>query len=224
MKKRNKLIIIGYLFIFCGIIVITFPYILQKINQLDANEKVASYDKSVEKLNDEDIRNKINEANEYNINLCNNGTLGISLENIFEIKNNNKLKILGYIIIPKIHTNLPIYEGTGRNVLLKGIGHLENTSIPVGGKNTHSVLAGHTGLARAVMFDNLDKLEIGDVFYIKSLNLNLEYKVEEKNTILPEEVDKLSIRQGQDLVTLVTCIPRHVNTHRLLVTGVRNNY
>ncbi len=224
MKKKSKLIIIGYLFIFCGIIVITFPYVLQKINQLDAKGRAESYDKNVEELNEEDIKNKINEANEYNINIYNNGTLGISLENIFDIKNNNKLKILGYIIIPKIHVNLPIYEGTGKNVLLKGIGHLENTSIPIGGKNTHSVLAGHTGLARAVMFDNLNKLEIGDIFYIKSLNLKLEYKVQEKNTILPNEIDKLSIKEGQDLVTLVTCIPKHVNTHRLLVTGVRNNY
>ena len=129
--------------------------------------------------------------------------------------------VMARIVIPSIHVSLPIYHGTDSRTLTEGVGHLFGTSLPVGGPSTHSVLTGHTGLSTATMFDNLNLLKKGDVFYVSSLGQTLKYEVNDITVVKPEETDSLRKVPGRDLVTLITCTPYGVNSHRLLVTGER---
>ena len=130
-------------------------------------------------------------------------------------------EVMSQIVIPKIHTDLPIYHGTTPDILQKGVGHLFGTSLPVGGAGTHAVLTGHTGLGSATLFDHLTELEKGDVFYVNTAGRSMKYKVTDIRVVLPEETDSLRKVPGEDLVTLITCTPYGINTHRLLVTGTR---
>ena len=131
---------------------------------------------------------------------------------------------MGYVEIPKIQVHLPIYHGTDAEVLDRGVGHLLGSSLPVGGKNTHTILSGHSGMASQKMFTDLEQLTQGDVFYLNVLNETLAYRVIQISTVLPYETELLSIVPGADLCTLVTCTPYGVNTHRLLVRGSRIPY
>ena len=131
---------------------------------------------------------------------------------------------IGFIEIPKIDVYLPIYSGTNEDVLQKGVGHLAESSYPIGGTSTHSVLTGHRGLPSAVLFTDLDKLEEGDVFYLHVLDEVLAYKVDQIKVVLPEETQDIGIVEGKDYCTLVTCTPYAINTHRLLVRGERAEY
>ena len=131
---------------------------------------------------------------------------------------------MGYVEIPKIQVNLPIYHGTDAEVLDRGVGHLLGSSLPVGGKNTHTILSGHSGMASQKMFTDLEQLSPGDIFYLNVLKETLAYQVTEINTVLPYETDLLGIVPGEDLCTLVTCTPYGINTHRLLVRGSRIPY
>ena len=128
---------------------------------------------------------------------------------------------MGYVEIPKIQVNLPIYHGTDAEVLDRGVGHLLGSSLPVGGESTHTILSDHSGMASQKMFTDLEQLTQGDVFYLNVLNETLAYQVTEINTVLPYETDLLGIVPGEDLCTLVTCTPYGINTHRLLVRGRR---
>ena len=132
--------------------------------------------------------------------------------------------IMGYIEIPLISVNLPIYHGTDSGTLDAGVGHLIGSSVPVGGETTHSVLTAHSGMASQKLFSDLDKLEYGDIFYVKVLGQSLAYQVDQINTVLPHDTTFLGIEEGADLCTLVTCTPFAVNTHRLLVRGARIDY
>ena len=132
--------------------------------------------------------------------------------------------VMGYIEIPKIDVSLPIYHGVGNEALKKGAGHIEGTSLPIGGEGTHAVLSGHRGLPGRKLFTDLDLIEVGDQFYLKVLNDTLAYEVDQILTVLPHETSDLNLVPGEDLVTLVTCTPYGVNTHRLLVRGHRVDY
>ena len=129
--------------------------------------------------------------------------------------------VMARIVIPSIHVSLPVYHGTDSRTLAEGVGHLFGTSLPIGGPSTHAVLTGHTGLSTATMFDNLNQLKKGDVFYVSSLGQTLKYEVNDITVVKPEETDSLRKVPGRDLVTLITCTPYGVNSHRLLVTGER---
>lgn len=131
---------------------------------------------------------------------------------------------MGYVHIPKLAVTLPIYHGTEEETLERGVGHLIGSSLPVGGSSTHTILTGHSGLASQKMFSDLDKLAIGDTFYLETLNEVLAYEVDQINTVLPHDTTYLGLEEGQDLCTLVTCTPFGVNTHRLLVRGHRIPY
>ena len=141
-----------------------------------------------------------------------------------QLLNPNGDEVMGSIIIPKINENLAIYHGLGKEALENGVGHCEGTSLPIGGEGTHAVLAAHRGLPSAKLFTDLDQLETGDVFYIKVLDETLAYQVDQIKTVLPDETEDLAIVPGQDYVTLITCTPYGVNTHRLLVRGTRIPY
>ena len=129
--------------------------------------------------------------------------------------------VMAWIVIPSIHVSLPVYHGTETRTLADGVGHLFGTSLPIGGPSTHAVLTGHTGLSTATMFDNLTQDKKGDAFYVSSLGQTLKYEVVEIAVVKPEETDSLRKVPGRDLMTLITCTPYGVNSHRLLVTGER---
>lgn len=132
--------------------------------------------------------------------------------------------VMGTVEIPAIDVSLPIYHGTSESVLEKGVGHLHGTSLPVGGESTHTVLTGHTGLSKAKLFTDLTEMEEGDIFFLHVMGENLAYEVDQIKVVLPSELDDLKIVPGEDYCTLVTCTPYGVNSHRLLVRGVRTDY
>ena len=140
------------------------------------------------------------------------------------ILNINENGMMGYLNIPKIDIKVPIYHGTSNEVLQKGVGHLEGSSFPVGGESTHSVLSAHSGLPSARLFTDLNQLKVGDMFYIYILDQVFAYKVDQVLVVEPADVDALDLQKGEDYVTLVTCTPYAVNTHRLLVRGTRVEY
>ena len=148
----------------------------------------------------------------------------ITPESYWDLLNVDSAGMMGYIEIPKLNTTIPIYHGTSEAVLQVGVGHLQNTSLPVGGESTHAALSGHRGLPTRSLFTDLDQMEVGDRFYIKVLNETLCYTVDQILTVLPHEMDALAIEEGKDYVTLITCTPYGINSHRLLVRGVRTPY
>ena len=186
------------------------------------------YDKAVEQLDTMELIAEKERAVAYNKTLQ-SGTdntfsreaLAEAEESYWHLLNVRGDGIMGYIQIPKIGVELPIYHGTAEETLDKGVGHLLGTSLPVGGIGTHSVLTGHSGLAGTRMFSDLDQLKIGDVFYARVLDETHAYMVLDINTVLPEDTSKLEIDPQRESVTLVTCTPFGVNTHRLLVRGER---
>ena len=141
-----------------------------------------------------------------------------------DLLNLNGDGMMGYIIIPKMNVELPVYHGTEEKVLQVGVGHLSETSLPVGGESTHAALSGHRGLPSAKLFTDLDQMEEGDQFYIKILGETLAYEVHSIETVLPTETESLAIQPGEDLVTLITCTPYGINSHRLLVHAHRIPY
>ena len=148
----------------------------------------------------------------------------VTPENYWDLLNLNAAGMMAYITIPCLDTTIPIYHGTEEAVLQVGVGHLQNTSLPVGGESTHAALSGHRGLPTASLFTDLDQMQMGDQFYIKVLDRTLAYEVDQILTVLPTEMDALAIEPGQDYVTLITCTPYGINSHRLLVRGHRVPY
>lgn len=232
MKKIVKVLRgMGYLIAFS---LILYPVVSNYVNQLHSTTIATDYEQEVSHLS-EDLENEmIEQAREYNKSLIGissfidpfSDTEGIQTED--DVYNNllkiDDTKMMGYIDIPKIDIVLPVYHGTSESVLQSGVGHLKNTSLPVGGKSSHAVVSGHRGLANAKIFTDLNKMELGDVFYIKILHHTFAYQVDQILTVLPSETDALQIEKGKDYVTLVTCTPYAVNTHRLLVRGTRIPY
>ena len=221
----------GYLIAFS---LILYPVVSNYVNQLHSTTIATDYEQEVSHLSENLENEMIEQAREYNKSLIGissfidpfSDTEGIQTED--DVYNNllkiDDTKMMGYIDIPKIDIVLPIYHGTSESVLQSGVGHLPNTSLPVGGESSHAVLSGHRGLANAKIFTDLNKMEIGDVFYIKILHHTFAYQVDQILTVLPSETDALQIEKGKDYVTLVTCTPYAVNTHRLLVRGTRIPY
>lgn len=232
MKKIVKVFRgVGYLIAFS---LILYPVVSNYVNQLHSTTIATDYEQEVSHLSENLENEMIEQAREYNKSLIGissfidpfSDTEGIQTED--DVYNNllkiDDTKMMGYIDIPKIDIVLPIYHGTSESVLQSGVGHLPNTSLPVGGESSHAVLSGHRGLANAKIFTDLNKMEIGDVFYIKILHHTFAYQVDQILTVLPSETDALQIEKGKDYVTLVTCTPYAVNTHRLLVRGTRIPY
>ena len=223
MRKKN--ILSGIMFLI-GIVLILYPFIISYITEKDQAKVITDYQSEVEVLTQSQKDEKIKNAEKYNNELSKDIQVDVSLDKTEE-ENKDYLNMLdigntmGYISIPKIKVELPIYHGTSDIVLKNGVGHLEGTSLPIGGKNTHCVLAGHTGLASGKIFDNIDKLEFGDIFYIKVLDKTLEYKVVNIVKVAPNDTEAIKLDPEKDYVTLVTCTPRLINSHRLLVRGER---
>ena len=218
-----------------AVMLVLYPFISNLIFETSADSKVAALQAEAEKQSENYIyENEIKRARQYNRQLS---EAKIRLTDPFDIKagegsesdydsllNMTQDGIMGYIEIPSADISLPVYHGASSDSLSKGAGHLEGTSLPVGGKNTHAVITGHTGLSGAKMFSDLQETEEGDVFFLCIMGKTYAYKIVSKKTVEPSELEELYIAEGKDLCTLVTCTPYGINTHRLLVKGERTDY
>ena len=229
MKKKGILLnAILILILLAGLSLLLYPTFSELWNSTRQSQAIAGYEKQVSSMDQEDYDKLWKMAEEYNQSLSDRTTFYAldeeqrkEYEQLLNVSGNG---IMAYIEIPKIECSLPIYHGTDETILQVAIGHLEWSSLPVGGESTHCVISGHRGLPSARLFTDLDKMEIGDQFYITVLGEKLAYEVDQIQVILPEEVEDLGIEEGKDYVTLVTCTPYSINTHRLLVRGHRVEY
>lgn len=210
-----------------------YPVISNFVNQKYASEIHTAYQEVIEQTDNSELLKAHELAVSYNRAITPGSTteeaysqeaLLAASEDYDSQLNIGADGIMGYVGIPKISVNLPIYHGTGNDSLDRGVGHLLGSSLPVGGEDTHCILTGHSGLASQKMFTDLEQLEVTDVFYLNVLGEILAYQVEEINTVLPHDTSLLGITSGEDYCTLVTCTPYGVNTHRLLVRGTRIPY
>ena len=222
--KKNKSTIILILVFFVGLSVMLYPTISDYVNQRNQSRAVASYAQDVDKMTDADYSAYFDAADAFNAQVdANENALyrPDQLTGYNETLDITGTGIMGYITISKIGVELPIYHGTDDSVLQIAAGHLEGTSLPVGGASTHAVISAHRGLPSAKLFTNLDQLEVGDTFTITVLDRVLTYEVDKISIVLPTETDELKIAEGKDYVTLMTCTPYGINTPRLLVRGRR---
>lgn len=228
MKRKHISTIFIILIFLVGLGFISYPTVSNLWNQAHQSRAIATYSKQVEKLDDSENKKMLKAARKYNKSL-------LKKSDHWKLSKKDKKKyeslldvsgtgIMGYIEVPKIDCSLPIYHGTDEGALQIAIGHLEGSSLPVGGKSTHCVLSGHRGLPSARLFTDLDQMEEGDIFILNILGRKLAYEVDQIKVVLPEEMSDLEIEEGKDLCTLVTCTPYGINTHRLLVRGHRTEY
>lgn len=226
--KENIPFIFFTLLFLIGFGIMLYPVLSNALSQISYNETISSYEQSVSDENSSLYQSMIQEAVHYNEKLTTSSIVDVfsdpkitNSEEYMDILNLNRDGVMGYISVPKIDIKIPIYHGTSSEVLSKGVGHLEGSSFPVGGESTHAILSAHRGLPSARLFTDLDQLEVGDKFYIYILDQVYTYQVDQVLVIEPSETEALQIQDGKDLVTLVTCTPYGVNTHRLLVRGER---
>lgn len=223
------------LFIGASLVMMFYPWISNFVNQHQADITVDNYKKKEKSLSEEQKEEMWKKAQMYNADLAKNqveltdpfveSKSAIKSDLIYNnLLNIDKSGMMCYLEIPCINVNLPVFHGTAASTLERGIGHLEGSSLPVGGKSTHAVLTGHTGLNNAKLFTDLTEVKEGDLFFLHTLGKDLAYRVIEIEVVLPEETQDLLIRKGKDLVTLITCTPYGVNSHRLFVTGIRTKY
>lgn len=235
MKKNIKFIAIGLLML-AGLSLLLYPLVSNTWNNYRQTQLISSYEEAIVAANENgqiDYESETLMANTYNANLLPT-VLPDSFataeaaeeedEEYMSCLNLNGDGIMGYVQIPKIGIKIPVFHGTSEEVLQIGAGHLEGSSLPVGGESTHAVLSAHRGLPSASLFTDLDLMKEGDHFYISVLNETLAYEVDQILTIEPEDTSALGVETGKDLVTLLTCTPYGVNTQRLLVRGHRVDY
>lgn len=240
MKKPRLVTIFSLILILAGLGLAAYPIISNNLAQKNASEAIQDYDDQMQEMDEGKIDAVKESMKQYNQQLGHaviqdeaskavkeaaqqrdNGedTEGSTHKERMEIGD-----VIGYLTVPSIDVNLPIYYGTSQEVLAKGVGYVPETSFPLGGESTHSVLTGHRGLPEAKLFTDMDKVEEGDQFYIHVLDEILAYQVDQIKVVDPEDTSDLDIVQGQDYVTLVTCTPYAINSHRLLVRGHRVEY
>lgn len=208
-----------------GLSLILYPTVSDYWNSLHQSKAIATYSESVSKLNENEYKEILQQArwfNEYVKNNCIGGSLNEEQLKIYnEILDVSGTGVMGYIDIPSIDVSLPIYHTVDEDVLQIAVGHIEWSSLPIGGEGTHCVLSGHRGLPSAKLFTNLDKLDEGDKFMLHVLNETLTYEVDQILIVEPKDVKSLAISDNEDFCTLVTCTPYGVNSHRMLVRGHR---
>jgi sortase A len=225
--KKNLVTFLLLILLVAGLGLLAYPSVADWWNTLHGSRAIVSYDQNVANMEQEKIDAMFEAAESYNEALQNNPGRFLpsdeeheTYESLLSVEGTS---LIGYLYIPSIRLNLPIYHGTDESQLQTGIGHLEGSSLPVGGKGTHAVLSGHRGLPSARLLTDLDQMCIGDTFEITVLNQTLTYEVDQIRIVLPDELDSLAIDPEQDYVTLVTCTPYGINTHRLLVRGHRTS-
>lgn len=232
-KKKDNRRILPVLIICMGLLLCAYPWISNFFYERSADSLVESYHQQSRNLSKEKIDKLLFQAEKYNRELaCSKVKLtdpfsdqqrriGLDYNKMLTF---NASGIIGTVEIPNIDVKLPVYHGTTQSVLEKGAGHLFGTSLPIGGKSTHCVLTGHTGLSSAKMFTDLAEIKRGDLFYLSVLSKTLAYQVDQISVVKPEDTKRLQIIHGEDHVTLVTCTPYGINDHRLLIRGTRTKY
>ena len=248
ISKKMQTILLATIFA-VGLGIFLYPILSNLYVGYFQNQVIDSYQDKIEQMTEQEKRQKLAEMMRYNDKLNQTGIeyvdpfegildndtdsgadeseIATSIDeesDIYDALSDSVGEALGHIEISKIDIDIPIYFGTSEKVLQEGVGLLEGSSLPVGGTSTHATLTGHNGLPSAKLFTDLHKLAVGDVFLIHSINGTLAYEVDTIITVLPDETDSLKIVEGEDLVTLITCTPYMINTHRLLVTGHRVDY
>ena len=224
-KKDNYITLLLFLILLAGLSLLLYPSVSDYWNSLHQTRAIATYAEEVANLNQDQYDEIWAAAESYNASLTDRVNAyqlsDAQKEEYQQLLNVSGLGIMGYIEIPEIDVSLPIYHGTEDPVLQVAVGHLEWSSLPVGGESTHCVLSGHRGLPSAKLFTNLDKLREGDTFLLRVLDEILTYEVDQILIVEPQDTAALEIVEGQDYCTLVTCTPYGINTHRLLVRGHR---
>ena len=227
MKKKssNFITVLLVLILLVGLSLLLYPSVSDYWNSFTQSQVIVDYAKQIAELDEDRYLAYLNDAVAYNRSLLDRKNHYLLTEDqkaeYDSLLNLTGLGIMGYIEIPSIRCTLPIYHGTGEAVLSMAVGHLDWTSLPVGGESTHCVLSGHRGLPSAKLFTDLDKIVVGDVFLIRVLDETLTYEVDQIRIVDPDDLSNLGIEEGEDLFTLVTCTPYGINTHRLLVRGHR---
>lgn len=225
---KIKLMRIGLILIFItGLGILLYPTISNLLMNIFQTTAIQQYNYTVEQMQQDKIEEILSEARVYNEQFKNTivvDPFSQEAESSVNSEYNEILNIdgtMGYIEIPKIDVNLPIFHGTSEEVLKRGVGHIETTPLPIGGEGNHSVLSAHRGLPSAKLFTDLDKLEIDDVFMIKMLTETLVYRIDQIKVVEPTDTQYLQAEEGEDYITLITCTPYAINTHRMLVRGTR---
>lgn len=222
--KNHKITMLMILFFFIGLLVFFYPTLSNYYNEKNQSRTIYNYENILKNTNQIDFGKVKNDAIEYNKKLSKLKEPLLTydtLKNYKKLLNINNDGMMGYLTIDKIKVELPIYHTVSETVLNSSVGHLEGTSLPIGGEGTHSVLSAHRGLPSAKLFTELDKLEIGDTFKITILDETHVYKVDKISIVKPNDRNELKIDKDNDYITLLTCTPYGINTHRLLVRGVR---
>ena len=230
MKQKKKkssgwsTVVLVVIFL-AGLSLLLYPTLSNYVNSLNQSVAIGDYTQKVDELDVEkyaDMRAQAQKFNQTLLDRENRFVLPKELEEEYnKTLNVTGTGIMGYVEIPCIDCTLPIYHGTDDAVLQVAVGHLEWSSLPIGGPSTHSVISGHRGLPSAKLLSDIDRMEIGDAFYIHVLDQELKYRVDDISVVLPEDTNRLRVVEGKDYMTLVTCTPYGVNSHRLLVRGVR---
>lgn len=226
-KIKNNIFTVA---IIIGLILIIYPFISQIYYSALSKQSIKDFDNSAKKIEASEVKNRMMLADLYNKSLSNKPIEDPYMKKKLEQGRKEYARMLeieekiGYINIPSIDVEIPIYAGTSENILQKGVGHLEGTSLPIGGKNTHSVLTAHSGIPNNRLFTDLNKVKKGDKFYITNIKETIAYKVDNIKVVEPSEFQDLVIFDNHDYATLLTCTPYMVNSHRLLVRGTRVPY
>lgn len=225
-SKKRRVPILLILVLLAGLSLLLYPTVSDYINSLDYRKTITEYRESVEEMDDDTYEKTLAAAIEYNIELSKRAhsltLLPDDLRERYEsLLNTAGTSLMGYIEIPAIKLSLPIYHGTGDAALQAGVGHMDGSSLPVGGETAHCILSAHTGLPSAKLFTDIDQLVEGDIFTLHVLREELTYQVDQITVVEPREVGSICMEEGMDYCTLITCTPYGVNTHRLLVRGHR---
>ena len=224
MKKHLSTIFFGIIFLI-GLLLVLYPTVSNFMSNREQKKVIREYSNIVNNMDKEEKEAMYNEAVDYNKEIYEKGMIDYSnpdaVQGYNDILDVSGTGIMGYISIPKINVELPIYHGTSDGVLQVAVGHLEGSSLPVGGENTHCVLSGHRGLPSADLFTHLDRLNVHDIFTISVLDKTLVYEIDQIKVVAPGDTQYLQIEDGKDYCTLLPCTPYGINTHRLLVRGVR---
>lgn len=224
MKRRLSTILFGVVFI-AGLSLLLYPTVSDYWNSFHQSRAIASYVDAVDNTDEQKLDEMRKAAQAYNEKL-------LSKQDRYEMSDQDKAEyeslldvsgtgVMGYVEIPSINVSLPIYHGTDNTILQIGVGHIEGTSLPVGGASTHCAVSGHRGLTSSKLFTDIDQMAEGDTFKLYALGETLTYEVDQIRIVLPDELNDLKIEEGQDYCTLITCTPYGVNSHRLLIRGHR---
>lgn len=230
-RSGNRSLAIGIAVVVIGVLAVLYPYAADYLNRMEQAKVGDQQEQAVAELPQDDLSAEWKRARRYNRELLDGATYVVDPfdpdapkatdEEYVSCLNVADDGIMGQIVIPEIGVDLPIYHGTDGDFMSSAAGHVVNTCLPVGGSGTHAVLAAHTGVPSAVLFDNLDRLQVGDYFVLQVLGKDLGYRIYDIETVLPDETESLAVQESRDLVTLVTCTPYGVNSHRLLVHAER---